>query len=55
MERYMAQAYKAGQEDERAEIVALLRDETQIMAATVQAQNMLLEAAAKIEAGEHQK
>jgi hypothetical protein len=26
MERYMVQAYKAGQEDERAKIVAWLRD-----------------------------
>ena len=41
--------------DERAKIVALLRDEALIMAATVQAQNTLLEAAAKIEAGEHLK
>jgi hypothetical protein len=41
--------------EERAAILAYLRDETQIMAATVQAQNTLLEAAAKIEAGEHLK
>jgi hypothetical protein len=41
--------------EERAKIVAYLRDETQIMAATVQAQNTLLEAAAKIEAGRHLK
>jgi hypothetical protein len=41
--------------EERAAIIAYLRDETQIMAATVQAQNTLLEAAAKIEAGRHLK
>ena len=41
--------------EERAAILAYLRDETQIMAATVQAQNTLLEAAAKIEAGRHLK
>lgn len=41
--------------NERAKIVAFLRDEALIMAATVQAQNTLLEAAAKIEAGRHLK
>jgi hypothetical protein len=41
--------------EERVKILAFLRDETQIMAATVQAQNTLLEAAAKIEAGRHLK
>jgi hypothetical protein len=44
-----------GARNERAAILAYLRDETQIMAATVQAQNTLLEAAAKIEAGRHLK
>ena len=49
------EAFIAGAANERAKIVALLRDETQIMAATVQAQNTLLEAAVNIEAGRHLK
>ena len=43
MERYMAQAYKAGQEDERAEIVAWLKG------------FRWFSTAAAIEAGEHLK
>ena len=41
--------------NERAKTLTFLRGEAQIMAAGIQAQNMLLEAAAKIEAGEHLK
>ena len=55
VEQYIEQAYKAGQEDERAKIVAWLRDDASNQLAGWSSQKALITSATDIEAGEHLK
>ena len=55
VERYIEQAYKAGKEDERAKIVAWLRDDALSHIRGGVAEKALLGLATDIEAGEHLK